>query len=94
MPAELSELKIVGGRVFKQDGLAVAQIALEKNSMLAYVFRADDFGVKISPPDRWRVFQDDEWVSAIQVHDGMCFMLTFRGSKADMQSFLANEGTK
>lgn len=92
VPAELAELKVVGGRVFKQDGLPVAQIAMEKNAMLFYVFRADDFGVKVTPPDHWRIFHDDEWTAAIQSHNGMCFMVTFRGNKADMQNFLASEG--
>lgn len=92
VPPEFAELKVLGGRVFKQDGLPVAQIAMEKNAMLFYVFRADDFGVKVDPPDHWRIFQDDEWTAAIRSHKGLCFMVTFRGTKADMQRFLATEG--
>lgn len=92
VPPEFAELKTLGGRVFKQDGLPVAQIAMEKNAMLFYVFKADDFGVKVDPPDQWRQFQDDEWTAAIRSHEGICFMVAFRGTKADMQVFLASAG--
>lgn len=90
VPAEFRDFKTLGGRVFKQDGFPVAQIAVEKN-MLFYAFHADDFGVSVTPADHWRIFQDDDWIAAVRSHEGACFMIAFRGKKADMRKFLATE---
>src|SRR5205823_2263293 len=92
VPPEFADLKTLGGRVFKQDGFPVAQVAIEKNSMLFYVFRAENFGVKIDPPEKWRIFEDEDWVAAVRAHDDTCFMLAFRGKRADMRNFLAAKG--
>jgi hypothetical protein len=89
IPPELARMKTVGCRVFKQDGFSVAQVALEEHQMLCYVFRAADLGVVISPPDRWHVFESDDWAVAISVHEEVCFLMTFQGSADEMRRFLA-----
>jgi len=92
VPAELSHLKTVMCRVFKQDGFPVAQIAIEAHQSFLFVFRADDFGVKITPPDRWRIFEMDDWCVGILAHDDVCVLMAFHGTKADMHRFLAGAG--
>ena len=89
VPPTFASYKTVGCRVFKQDGAPVAQIAIEKNNMICYMFHADDLGVKIAPADEWRVFIDEDWVAAIQQHEESCFMIAFRGKRAAMREFLS-----
>lgn len=92
VPAELAHLKSIGCRVFHQDGFPVAQVAIEEHHTLCHVFHADDFGVKITPQDRWHVFHDDDWSAAIMAHGDMCVMVIFRGTEQEMLQFLAVQG--
>jgi hypothetical protein len=90
VPPQFVGYKTVGCRVFKQvNGLPVAQLAIEEHNMLFYMFSAKDFGVKIAPADQWKLFKEEDWVAAIQQHEGSCFMVAFRGSKQQMREFLA-----
>ena len=88
VPEELSHLKTAGCRVLKLNGIPVAQIAVQKHESFLFVFQADDLGVKINPPDQWRIFEMDDWCVAIQSHEKGCIMLAFHGSQAEMQGFL------
>lgn len=88
---EFAHMKTVGCRVFWQHGCPVAQIAIENHSLLLYIFHAEDFDVKLEPPERWRLFQQGEWTVAIRGENtGTCFMAAFRGKKAGMKDFLAS----
>jgi hypothetical protein len=78
----------IGSRIFKQDGQNIAQIAIEENSMLFFIFRAGDFSVKLAPPERWHVFQQEEWVVALRPEQENVFMIAFKGSKGDMNALL------
>lgn len=89
VPEKFAGLKTVGCRVFRQEGHPVAQIAIEKNRMLFYIFRADDFGVQLKPPEKWNVFQQDDWVAAIRSYADKCFMIAFRGTEPQMNRVLA-----
>ena len=89
LPPELGHLKTAGCRVFKQDGFPVAQIAVLEHQSFLFVFGADDFGVKIHPADRWRVFQSDDWSVGILSHDDVCVMVAFHGTGEEMRRFLA-----
>jgi hypothetical protein len=90
LPGELGRLKTAGCRVFKQNGFPVAQIAIEEHQSFLFVFDADDFGVKISPPDRWRVFQMDDWSVGILAHEDVCVVIALHGTKGEMRHFLAD----
>lgn len=87
LPAGFENYETVGARLFKQDGEPVAQVAIEEHSMIFFSFKAEDFGMNL-PNDQWRVFTDGEWVAAVQQHDEECFMVTFRGSRGEMEDFL------
>ena len=89
MLPEFSNMKTVGGRVFRQDGCPVAQIAIEEHSMLLYIFHSDDFGVQIDPPERWRYFQQGRWAVAIRGDADTVFMVAFRGKTPEMKEFIA-----
>jgi len=92
VPEGLARLKSAGGRVFKQNGFRVAQVAIEEHQMFFYVFRAPDFGVKAGAPDRWRVFSEDDWCAAMLVHGGTCFVMAFHGTAEEMRKFIATVG--
>jgi len=87
LPAGFEKYQAAGARLFKQDGEPVAQVAIEENHMVFFSFKAEDFGVTL-PNDQWRVFEDGDWVAAVQQHDEECFMVSFRGSRGDMEEFL------
>jgi hypothetical protein len=94
-PAELVALPVIGSRVFRVDGQTVAQIAVGNGDAanpelrcLLFQFHASEFGVQLPEEKDWRVLTHDEWVGAIRQHGDHCFLIAFRGAKADMQEFL------
>lgn len=89
VPEELAHLKTAGCRVFKLNGIPVAQIAVDKKASFLFLFHAEDLAVKIRPTDQWRIFKLDEWCVAIQEHNDECVMIAFHGSKDEMRHFLA-----
>lgn len=96
-PPEFSGRKTVGCRVYKQDGFPVAQVALEDpgsatsaagSGVILYMFRASDFGVKLSAPKEWLIFEQEDWVAAVRGED-ICSMVAFRGTQSEMQDYIA-----
>jgi len=91
---ELAPLPVVGSRVFKVNGNPVAQLAVETNHSIIYVFRASDFGVHLPPGTDWHLFDHVGWAAAVRQKDGSCTMIAFRGRKAEMATFLKTLGAK
>ncbi len=87
LPAGFENFETAGARLFKQDDEPVAQVAIPELNMIFFSFKAEDFGVSL-PNDEWHTFRDGEWVAAVLQHDEECFMVSFRGSRADMDDFL------
>jgi len=88
LPPELSPLPAVGWRVFRHSGNKVAQVAIDRNSLIVYVFRASDFGVQPGPEKTWKVFAHERWAAAATVRDGLCTVVSFRGDQAEMETLL------
>jgi hypothetical protein len=88
VPADFAEYKTLGSRVFKQDGHPVAQIAIEENRMLFYIFRAEHFDVQLGNTEPWQLFEQGEWVAAIRRADQNCFMIAFRGNQEQMRKIV------
>lgn len=88
LPQELAELPAVGWRVFRQQGHRVAQLAVDSRDAIVFVFRASDFGVQGGPLPEWRVLERNGWVGALKDRAGLCTLVVFRGTAADMQQFL------
>ena len=88
VPPELATLPVVGSRVFRNEGRPVAQLAVDRHASLVYQFHASEFGVQLPPDGDWLVLTKDEWVGAIRQHADHCFLVAFRGGKADMHEFL------
>ena len=94
-PAELTELPVIGSRVFRIDGRTVAQILIGTGDQvkvnppcLIFQFHASEFGVQLPPDGDWKVVTEDDWAGAIRQHGDHCFLVTFRGTKVEMQDFL------
>jgi hypothetical protein len=92
VPPEFAGLKTLGCRVFKQNGHPVAQIAIDQNRMLFFIFRSADFNVELKPQDRWNIFQQEDWVAAIRGYADKCFMIAFRGNEEQMEKILSVAG--
>ncbi len=86
LPPQIARLPTLGNRLFKQGGHPVAQMAVVPHDALLYVFRAADFGVNLGA--EWRVFTQEEWVAAISENNGICSVLSFRGSSDEMKLLL------
>lgn len=94
IPSEFSAFKTVGCRVFKKNGARIAQIAVERDNLIFFVFQAQDFGVKLRSRDGWRCFEQGDWAGAMRVNEGTCVMIALRGDKDDIQAILAKLPTK
>jgi hypothetical protein len=83
VPPELAKLPVAGYRVFHYDSRSVAMVVIDDK--LFFEFHATD----VQPPEgNWLVITKDEWVGAVRKHGDRCFLLAFRGEKADMHAFL------
>jgi len=88
VPPEYAAYKSLGSRVFKVDGIPVAQFAIEEQNMLFYMFRGSSLGVKMPSADRWNVFEEEGWAAAVQQHEDHCFMIVMRGEKQALERLL------
>ncbi len=87
------ELFVVAGvRNFKVENEPVAQAAVPENTMYFYSFAAGPFGINVTPEKSWRITEADRTVLAIREESGICFLLAFRGTKADMERVLRDAG--
>jgi hypothetical protein len=88
VPKEIATLPVIYSRVFRLDGKAIAQFAMERHESLVYEFHASDFGVELPQDGDWRLLVQDECTAAIRQHGDHCFMILLRGSKSEMSDFL------
>jgi hypothetical protein len=92
-PAEIAGLPVIGSRVFKLAGRTVAQLAVgnaDALKCLVFQFHASEFGVQLPPDGDWQILTQDEWVGAIRQRGDHCFLIAFRGGRAEMKEFLKN----
>lgn len=87
LPAGFESYKTAGARLFTQDDEPVAQVAIPEHNMVFFSFKAEDFGLSL-PNDEWHIFKDGRWIAAVQQHDEEAFMVTFRGSRGQMEDLL------
>lgn len=88
LPPEIGALPVVGSRVLRIEEHPVAQLAVDRQNAILYVFRAGDFGVQLPEAGTWRVFVHADWTAGIRRDGGLCYMVAMRSSKEDMQAFL------
>jgi hypothetical protein len=88
LPPEIGELPVVGSRVLWIDQHPIAQLAVDRQNSILYVFRAENFGVEIPETGTWRMIDYEDWVAGVRRNGGLCYMVAMRGSKEDLQTFL------
>jgi hypothetical protein len=93
VPKQFANIKTVGCRAFKFNGATVAQImAVADKEVLFYMFPSDDLGIKV-PNGKWEIVEDEDWVGGVTGVNDTCFLVAFKGNKADMKEFLAKTGS-
>jgi hypothetical protein len=90
LPPEIAPLQAVGWRVFRHgaSGHKVAQLAIDKNNLIVFVFRVADLGVRPGGDGEWRVFSHNGWAAAVTERGHFCTLLTFKGDANEMKSFV------
>ena len=91
VPPELAHFKAIGCRVYKFDGVPVAQVALDRHNALLMVFDASDMKVTLKTP-AWHVFQQENWAVAVRGDAENCYVVTFLGDSDEMPGFLKAGG--
>lgn len=87
LPPDLKGLTALGARTLKVNGNTISQAALDQHATILNVFRAADFGIRLSS-DEWAVFEEQDWAAALRQNGELCTMLAFRGTEEDMRNFL------
>ncbi|MEI6350266.1 MAG: hypothetical protein WCP06_04075 [Verrucomicrobiota bacterium] len=91
VPPELAKAKAIACRVYKHDGVPVAQVALDRHNALLMVFDASDMKVTLNTP-AWHVFQQEDWAVAVRGDADNCYIVAFVGDSDDMAGFLKSGG--
>lgn len=87
VPRKLEKARVIGGRVFKHDGVLMAEVAFEKQDARMLVFRAADLKKGIEEGRR-RIFQQDEWAVAAWTERANSYVVMFPGDSDEMPGFL------
>jgi len=91
LPPGMENLPAIGVRLFKVENESVAQVAVaddQRPMLYLYAFQGRPFGISVPPEKSWRVAQSDRSVLAIREDKGVCFIISFRGKRPDMEKFL------
>lgn len=90
-PAEFSKAPAVGSRVFRYNNRSVAQVAVNVNQDLVYLytFRPEDLGVDLAAEKDWRYLELDQWAGAIRREGGNCVVVSKRGDPGELREILA-----
>ena len=89
VPAELDGLKTAGVRIFKYENEPIAMV-LTQNRLALFAFNPIPFGINVMPEKKWLLTEADRTALAIRQENGVCFMVWYRGSKADLDRILRN----
>lgn len=88
LPAEIGALPAVGSGVLRIDGHPIAQLAVDRQNSILYVFHAADFDVEIPAGEAWKTFDHEGWAAAVSRRGNLCYVLARRGTKEEMEAFL------
>lgn len=93
VPSPFTHVQTTGYRVFSRNEHLVAQIKVDEKDMNFLVFRADQHGVAIDPPNRWKFVDGDGWTAAVAVRQKIGFAAVYKGDPADARAYF-NETRK
>lgn len=89
LPPEMGALPVVGSGVLRLDGHPIAQLAIDRQHSILYVFRTADFGVGLPADEPWKELDHEGWAAGLRCHGTLCYLLAMRGTREDLQAFLA-----
>lgn len=96
VPAGFTDYRVVGVRVFEFESTPVAQAAVPENRSFFYVFPSKNLGIFPGESGNWKVVEygegPDQRVLGISQLGDYCFMITFVGSRNDMEQFIRQSG--
>ena len=93
VPSPFTHVETTGYRVFARNEHLVAQIKVAERDMTFLVFRADQHGVDIDPPNRWKFVDGDGWTAAVAVRQKIGFAAVYQGAPSDARAYF-NEARK
>lgn len=94
VPMSFADLRATGARVFEDDdGHRIGQVALAESGLQFFLYQADPAEKQVGPKKKkpkWRFVEDEGWTGAVEERSGICFMIALRGSKEDLEPYIAN----
>lgn len=88
LPAEIGALPVLGSRVLRVNEHPIAQLAVDRQNAILYVFRAADFDVKLPETGTWRMLDYEDWQAGVRRDGPICYMVALNGSKDELQKLL------
>lgn len=88
VPPVFAQFRSIGARVMRFQNVPVAQIAIPDRKMMVLIFNGQPLGISI-PEGEWRFIEGSPYSSAITEKDGICFLVSIRGTKADVERLIA-----
>ncbi|HEY5036213.1 MAG TPA: hypothetical protein VII74_03670 [Chthoniobacterales bacterium] len=96
VPMRFADFRATGARVFDdEDGHRVAQVSLAESGVQFFFFAPEKRPRSTEKPGgkiHWNFVEAEGWAGAIEEHNGVCFMIAKRGSKADLRPYLSESG--
>lgn len=91
VPPGFENFSAVGVRIFRVENQPVAMAAVPspEHRMFFYAFESAPFGISV-PDHKWMITESEQNVLAIRQDEEVCFLIAFRGKKADMERLLAD----
>lgn len=87
VPSPFTHAQVAGYRVFAKKEHLVAQIKVNEQDMTFLVFRADQQGVNIVPPSRWKFLDGTGWTAAVTVRRKIGFAAIYQGDPAAAREY-------
>ena len=94
IPPEFASYKVIGRQIFTQEGAPIVQLAIENEKgvdsavVILMLFRARDFRIDAKELEKWRIVSVEDWVSGVRAANGVCVVVTFIGTKVEMEGYL------
>ena len=93
VPMSLADLRATGTRVFDdEDGHRIAQVKLAEAGLQFFFYREEGAGNRPEPAAKrpaWGYLESEGWAGAVQEREGVCFMVAMKGSREDLEPYLA-----
>ena len=88
VPAPFARTQTISYRVLEKNDTSVTQVKVHDHDMTFLIFPANELGVDITPPGRWKFLSGEGWAAGAQVTDNVCFVAICPGTKEDIQTYI------